>query len=236
MIWGYTAAIAFAVLCAWCLVRVLREAGQERTTTTAALVWGVYLAHLGTIILLAVYPVWPLPIAWWLRAAIGGVLLASGVMICGLGMRAFGSVERMSGQDTDQLITTGIYAWSRNPQNVGWIIAQFGIALLGASGLGLILSGLFGVLFLIYVRFEERHLLLAFGDEYRRYLKQSHRLFGPPHTRKEAEQGAHTNSDSPEGGTARDAGIRAPQDRTGRVSNPAGRSEAPGRARSKTPR
>jgi protein-S-isoprenylcysteine O-methyltransferase Ste14 len=66
------------------------------------------------------------------------------------------------------LITTGIYAYSRNPQNLGWGVALFGVALIRRSGFALLLALLFLCFFRRYVHAEERYLERMFGDDYRR--------------------------------------------------------------------
>lgn len=96
------------------------------------------------------------------------------------GVARFGSLSRMSGTEVSGLVTDGIYAWSRNPRNVGWGLCLFGIAVMGRSGLVLLLALIFGLVFGLYVPWEERYLDEKFGGDYRRYLLRTHRFFGPP--------------------------------------------------------
>jgi protein-S-isoprenylcysteine O-methyltransferase Ste14 len=183
MTWGTGVGLAIAVLAAvslWSLLRMRGEFGRERSSASAVSVWVIYLLHLAIVIVSSVRMLWPVPIPWGPALVAGGVLLVGGVTLCAAGMWKFGSVRRMFGRDHSRLITDGIYAWSRNPQNVGWILAQFGISLMGRSGLALLMSTVFAVIFLIYVRHEERHLENVFGDEYRDYLGRSHRFVGLP--------------------------------------------------------
>lgn len=183
MTWGTGIGLAIAVLAAvslWSLLRMRREFGGVRSFASALAVWVIYLLHLAIVIVSAVRMLWPVLIPWELALVAGGVLLVGGVTLCAAGMWKFGSVRRMFGRDHSRLITDGIYAWSRNPQNVGWILAQFGISLMGRSGLALLMSTVFAVIFLVYVRHEERHLANVFGDEYRDYLRRSHRFVGLP--------------------------------------------------------
>jgi protein-S-isoprenylcysteine O-methyltransferase Ste14 len=156
------------------------EFGRERSSASALGVWIIYLLHLAIVIVSSARMLWPVPIPLPAVLIAGGVLLAGGVTLCAAGMWKFGSVRRMFGRDHSRLITDGIYAWSRNPQNVGWILAQFGIALMGRSGLALLMSTVFAGIFLVYVRYEERHLEDVFGDPYRDYLQRSHRFVGLP--------------------------------------------------------
>lgn len=201
---------ALVALSAWCLVRGAREFGRARSRTSAALVWTIYVLHLVIVIAVSVDPPWPLPIPWWFAAAAGSLLLVGGVALTAAGMLAFGTVARMSGRETGRLITGGIYAWSRNPQNVGWIAAQLGISLLGRSALGLTMSTVFGIIFLIYVRFEERHLAAIYGDEYRDYLRGSHRILGRPDSVRRLDGGASDRISSPQGSRFRDRETHSP--------------------------
>jgi protein-S-isoprenylcysteine O-methyltransferase Ste14 len=75
------------------------------------------------------------------------------------------------------LVTTGIYATVRHPMYAGfWLMALAQVLLLpnwvaGPSGL----VG-FGVLFFGRVRREEEMMILAFGDEYRAYMRRTARV------------------------------------------------------------
>ncbi len=75
-------------------------------------------------------------------------------------------------------VASGVYRWSRNPQNVGWAVVYVGAALFGRSGLALVLAGLFWVSFLIYLPLEEEHLGRIFGNEYREYAFRTARFWG----------------------------------------------------------
>ncbi len=91
---------------------------------------------------------------------------------------AFHSLKRMSGRKTDSLITSGIYRYSRNPQNVGWLLCLVGIACLGRSGLALFAAAIFWLGFVSYVGAEERYLAQLYGDEYAAYRETTARYFG----------------------------------------------------------
>ena len=94
------------------------------------------------------------------------------------GIGAFGSFQRMSGLDSSRLVTTGIYAWSRNPQNVGWTLFLVGFGVAARSGVALLLAGLFWLAFRSYLPLEEEMLRQRFGSEYEEYCKRVRRYFG----------------------------------------------------------
>lgn len=109
---------------------------------------------------------------------VGVALAGLGLVIDLAGVISMGSLARMNGQDPDRLITEGAFRFSRNPQNVGIAIAGVGVALLGDSGLALALVAASIVVFRIYLVFEEAHLELVFGEEFRRYKAETPRWLG----------------------------------------------------------
>jgi protein-S-isoprenylcysteine O-methyltransferase Ste14 len=166
----------------WCLGRIRREYrhAQQLSALSVAFVWGLYLLHFSITVAASIVAAWPIslhPIISW---GAGIMLLLAGTVVFLAGIWSFQSFKRMSGLDNSKLVTTGIYQWSRNPQNVGWFLFLLGTAVLGQSGFALLLAGLFWSLFVFYVRLEEQYLERVFGDKYHRYMQWSHRYFGPP--------------------------------------------------------
>ena len=98
------------------------------------------------------------------------------------GVLRFESLQRMSGTQTDQLITGGIYRYSRNPQNVGWILGLLGMSILGDSAVALVLTGLFALIFRTHLPREEAHLERIYDEAYRRYRQRTPRYLGLPKT------------------------------------------------------
>lgn len=90
----------------------------------------------------------------------------------------------MSGLETNVLITVGVDRYSRNPQNAGWGLALLGVALLGNSGLALLLAAMFWLMFRIYIPLEEKYLEQVFGAAYREYCAKTPRFLGWPAHRK----------------------------------------------------
>ena len=176
-------AIAFVcVLGAWCILRVRREyLRQDRLSPASVIgVWVLYVSHFAVTAVAAATSRWPLPLNDTIAVAAGVAFLGAGSFLFIAGLVSFRSFRRMSGMDTSALVTSGAYRWSRNPQNVGWALFLVGIALVGRSGLGLLLAAAFWVSFRAYVPAEERFLERIFGAEYRDYLARSHRYLGLP--------------------------------------------------------
>jgi len=70
-----------------------------------------------------------------------------------------------------ELVTTGLYAYVRNPMVSGWLSGMFGLGvLLGSISFTFIFTPLFAILNVIYLKaIEERELEKKFGEVYLRY-------------------------------------------------------------------
>lgn len=70
-----------------------------------------------------------------------------------------------------ELVTTGLYAYIRNPMVSGWLCGMFGLGvLLGSISLTFIFTPLFLMLNVLYLKaIEEREMEKKFGEEYLRY-------------------------------------------------------------------
>lgn len=156
------------------------QRGAALSSTTVVLVWTVYLGHFALDLFAAFQRYYPIACAEIIFILLGVLLALAGTTLYVLGILHFKSIHRMSGVDTSELITDGIYAWSRNPQNVGWILFLFGIGFIARSGSALLLALVFTLIFIVYVPMEERHLESLYGDSYREYKKKPPRFIGPP--------------------------------------------------------
>lgn len=129
------------------------------------------------MILLAI--VWPLgePFPAVLRV-VGGVLAILGLFLTAKGAHVFRDVGTniMTFDKPDKLVTTGLFAWSRNPMYLGFAFFALG----GAGALGAVSSLVIAIIFSIildrwYVRFEENVMRQTFGAEYDSYCRQVRR-------------------------------------------------------------
>lgn len=143
--------------------------------------WVLDTVHCLLVILSSLYAVWPLPINE-VAALIGGsVMVGVGIVVMLAGMIEFRSIHSISGLDTSELVTSGIYQWSRNPQYFGWFLVLLGISLVGSSGLALLYTMIAIILFHFYVtRMEEPYLEHIFGEKYLLYKERTPRYMGIP--------------------------------------------------------
>ena len=134
----------------------------------AALMWGIALA-------LPSFRV-EVPGARWIA---GGGLLA-GILIAGAGLMAFRqartTVNPMRPEETTMLVTTGVYAWTRNPMYLGWLPMLAGWAAWLENPGALVVVPLF-MLYIARLQIvpEERALGAKFGaafDAYRRRVRR----------------------------------------------------------------
>jgi protein-S-isoprenylcysteine O-methyltransferase Ste14 len=127
-------------------------------------------------------PCWPwvwacTPWATGAWTAVGYVLIAVGALI------AFGSMiwlglRRSFGQHVGELVQSGPYRFSRNPQVVGGTLLVAGIVVLWPSWFALGWAVLWLVMFHAMVLTEEEHLRRVFGEDFLRYCLQVGRYIG----------------------------------------------------------
>lgn len=106
-------------------------------------------------------------------------MAALGAGLYGAGAVNLGSVERMSGRRVDQLVTGGIFRYTRNPQYLGWGLVLLGVSVAGRSVHAVLSTALYAAAVrALVVRVEEPHLQDAFGNRYARYQADVARWLG----------------------------------------------------------
>jgi protein-S-isoprenylcysteine O-methyltransferase Ste14 len=142
------------------------------------------LVYLAAVILGALLHAYVLPF----RYDIGfGVRIAAGTAIALLGTAVMGGalgLFRRTGQDpkpwktTPEIITTGVYRFTRNPMYLGMALLQAGIGIGFANGWILaLLPPVLVIIYTIAIRPEEAYLESKFGDVYTGYKKSVRRWF-----------------------------------------------------------
>lgn len=144
--------------------------------------WGAYAGHATlTALALAADPAAP-PLRTGLRAAALG-LVAGGTALEIASAARFAGPAQLTGTAAGELITGGIYRYSRNPQYVGLVAVLAGLATLRRSPAAAALTAALAVVYRVWVPAEEQHLAHYFGPPYLRYRAATHRWLGWPHRR-----------------------------------------------------
>jgi protein-S-isoprenylcysteine O-methyltransferase Ste14 len=81
---------------------------------------------------------------------------------------------------SEKLVTGGIYRYSRNPMQLSSFLIVLGIGIATASWIFMLLSVIYLVMPLVWLKAEERHLLKFYGDVYRDYMEKTPRWIGIP--------------------------------------------------------
>jgi len=132
----------------------------------AAIVLGLLLDWIAPAYLLSVM------LSWGTRLLLGLELIAAGVALVYAAQKAFRAAHTHvePWKPSTALVTTGIFAWLRNPMYVGGMAILVGLAVLLASDWMVVMTVLAGlVLHFGVVKREERYLQAKFGEAYRRY-------------------------------------------------------------------
>lgn len=127
----------------------------------------------------------PLPLSRWLprlaSVALGVALLVLSFSIISVTRRQFREARQPTdpGQPTTQIITTGIFARSRNPLYLAGVILFLGLGLLfNALWLVLLVVPVIIAFQIILIAPEEQYLEAKFGEPYRQYRHAVRRWLG----------------------------------------------------------
>jgi protein-S-isoprenylcysteine O-methyltransferase Ste14 len=121
--------------------------------------------------------------------AIGVLLFVVGSAIVAVATFDLG-VSQTQGME-EGLQTDGLYAYSRNPQYVGYIFATVGYALVANAPFVVPICLLLLVWWLVLPFVEEPWLRAQYGREYERYTEQVPRFIGPRSFREHPIQGGN---------------------------------------------
>lgn len=137
------------------------------TLTSVALAGGVVLGFLD-------WNRWLFP--HWIRLPVGGLLIVVGTSYAAWGLRILGSHASLG--LGGQLVSSGPYRHSRNPEYVGDIVALIGYAVVCNSLLVLVVAALGGAWFALAPYAEEPWLRRQLGASYEEYARRVPRFIG----------------------------------------------------------
>ena len=132
------------------------------------------------------------PIAQLLSIALGWSRLPAGARLAGFCIGLLGDAifllsvlcmrdswrAGIPDRDKTELVTTGIYRFSRNPAFLGFDLMYIGVLLMYANFLTLAFSAFAVVMLHLQILQEERYMAGAFGEEYLRYKGRVMRYLG----------------------------------------------------------
>lgn len=81
-------------------------------------------------------------------------------------------------RDSTKLVTTGIYAYSRNPAFLGFDLQYIGVLLLYCNALTLAFTAFAIIMLHLQILQEERYMAATFGEEYAAYRRAVRRYLG----------------------------------------------------------
>lgn len=168
----------------------MMETKKERKSPR---LWLVPITAFITFFLISVGLMWFLKLPWYFPfPRIEGLIIGLILLIPGLyiPIRAFKTLtlKRASGQEIykpkeeSKLITTGIYAYTRNPIYFGDTLLFLGLFFITLFTFLLIMLFLFLILFYFVMKWEEKELYERFGDEYLEYKRKVPRFIPRPKT------------------------------------------------------
>jgi protein-S-isoprenylcysteine O-methyltransferase Ste14 len=112
---------------------------------------------------------YPLSFNWqrWIGLVLGGLLIGTGVFLAAWATKSAADLDLNA---PDRLITSGPYAFSRNPMYVGWTLINLGIGL-AANNLWILILLIIVIVYThrFVVLKEEQILEDQFGEQYQIY-------------------------------------------------------------------
>jgi protein-S-isoprenylcysteine O-methyltransferase Ste14 len=113
------------------------------------------------------------------------IWLYSGLLISLFGMVfTIVAVLNFASSPKDEVITKGLYRFSRNPMYIGLLLLQIGLGIACSSWLYLLLTLVLMIMLNAVLSSEERYCLYRYGDDYRKYMNSTPRWIGIPKSQK----------------------------------------------------
>jgi protein-S-isoprenylcysteine O-methyltransferase Ste14 len=160
--------------------RISTDVAHKRWSRTFEVVFGI--PFLAAIALQLAVPL-SLPRAFLTPAIVpgGAALIIVGAALVVLARREFAQHGQPTdpGRPTSKLVTSGVFAVSRNPLYLGGVFILVGIALvLNLPWVFVLLLPALAACHYVLIAPEERYLAAKFGEEYRFYAASVHRWIG----------------------------------------------------------
>jgi protein-S-isoprenylcysteine O-methyltransferase Ste14 len=148
--------------------REFRDLGRL-SGPTVVMLYPMYASLTVAVLVAAAGSVWPMPVPRPLATFVGIALVLVSSWLYIASRIKVKSFRATWGLAFNQLVTTGPYSVSRNPQIVGAIAFLFGAALLGRSTGALAAAVVYAGVAVLWIRLEERVLERQYGPAYVEY-------------------------------------------------------------------
>jgi len=113
------------------------------------------------------------------------IWLYSGLVVFLFGMVfTIVTVLNFASSPKDEVITRGLYRFSRNPMYIGLLLLQTGVGIACASWLYLLLTLVLMIMLNAVLPSEERYCLYRYGDDYQKYKNSTPKWIGIPKSEK----------------------------------------------------
>jgi protein-S-isoprenylcysteine O-methyltransferase Ste14 len=161
-------------------MKMKSDSAHQRNWEIAEVIFGVPF-----LISIALNFLVPLPISQGVLRLVlllaGIILIIGGISLVVRARRVFAAFHQPTdpGHPTSKVITSGVFAMSRNPLYLACVIIFLGLAL-ALNMLWVLMGLLLSVVLCHYLLIlpEERYLTAKFGEEYQQYRAAVHRWFG----------------------------------------------------------
>lgn len=178
-------ALSLAICSAWLVAEGLasngrnsQSSGQPSSPPSSVLAQRLSLA--GGLSLPLVYMIAAFDsVATVASAFAGAVFLILGVVIRVVAVKQLAASLVGASPAKDTLVSSGLYAVSRHPSELGLLFLLFGTAVFWLSAAAFLLAVAATVFSVARSNLEERELLAQFGDEYQQYRQRTWRYIGP---------------------------------------------------------
>lgn len=178
---GFTGIAATGAAIAALLARMRHEltTSGRLSATTVRWMYATYAVHAAATAVALARPRAKCPVPKTVTVA-GGAMATAGAGLTVAGMSRFQGPAQLSALRRGELVVSGIYRVSRNPQYAGYVLLLAGLALARGSAAAGVLAGGAAAAFRWWVPVEEAHLEREFGDAYRDYRHRTARWLGRP--------------------------------------------------------
>jgi protein-S-isoprenylcysteine O-methyltransferase Ste14 len=168
------ALVAFTVSYRWGS-RAFASTGVLSPSAFASL-FVAYLAMTTAVVLATFMSPWTVSVPAVAAFAVGGALVGFGLVTYVAARLQMRSFRATWGLRVDELVTTGPYRFSRNPQVLGAIAILVGASVMSRSPAALLLVLVYGWMSGRWIRLEETVLRRHFGAVYDRYCEHVARM------------------------------------------------------------